>query len=150
MSAFTSEVTGQVSVSNFPAVQDVNITQSVEVEVKNDSGSAIPVTGPLTDTQLRATPVAVVMGQASTATSTQFTSTGANQTLLAANANRKKLIIYVTSGIWDLKLGAVASATSRLLRIDSAKFYLEITGYTGQVDGICTTSNKILDVTELV
>lgn len=43
----------------------VSISSSVEVEVKNDSGNPLPIsgtvtaTGPLTDTQLRATPVPV-------------------------------------------------------------------------------------------
>lgn len=42
---------GEVSVSNFPA----------SVEISNDVGNAIPVSGPLTDTQLRATPVPVTV-----------------------------------------------------------------------------------------
>lgn len=36
-------VDGSVSVSNFPATQNVAVTSIVEVEVKNDSGAAIPV-----------------------------------------------------------------------------------------------------------
>lgn len=42
-------VSGTVAVSNFPA----------SVEVSNDVGNPLPVTGPLTDVQLRATPVPV-------------------------------------------------------------------------------------------
>lgn len=34
-----------VSVSNFPATQDVNIVSSVELEIKNDAGNPIPVNG---------------------------------------------------------------------------------------------------------
>ena len=36
-------VDGSVSVSNFPATQNVAITSSVEVEVKNDTGNPVPV-----------------------------------------------------------------------------------------------------------
>lgn len=38
------------------------VTVSNEVEVKNDSGSPIPVAGPLTDTQLRANAIATLQG----------------------------------------------------------------------------------------
>jgi hypothetical protein len=37
-------------VSNFPATQNVAVTSSVEVEVKNDSGNPIPVSGTVTIT----------------------------------------------------------------------------------------------------
>jgi len=36
-------VDGSVSVSNFPATQNVAVTSIVEVEIKNDSGSAVPI-----------------------------------------------------------------------------------------------------------
>lgn len=62
-------VDGTVNVGNFPATQNVAITSSVEVEVKNDSGSPIPISGtvtantglsqPLTDTELRASAVPI-------------------------------------------------------------------------------------------
>lgn len=150
MSAFTNEVigpltdtelravpvpvSGSVSVSNFPATQNVNVTGTVETEIKNDSGNPIPV----------------VIGVSAAASTTQVTSNSANQTLLAANVNRKKLILFFLNGVWDVKLGATASAISRLMRISSSNYYLEITGYTGQVDAICTTSGKFVDATELV
>lgn len=41
----STAVTGTVAVSNFPATQNVAITSSVEVEVKNDTGNPIPVNG---------------------------------------------------------------------------------------------------------
>jgi hypothetical protein len=47
---------GVVSVSNFPADQLVHFTQPVSVDA---SGFAVPVTGPLTNAQLRAAPVSV-------------------------------------------------------------------------------------------
>lgn len=41
----TQPVSGTVAVSNFPATQNVAVTSSVEVEVKNDTGNPIPVSG---------------------------------------------------------------------------------------------------------
>jgi len=38
-------ITGSVSVTNFPATQNVAVTSSVEVEVKNDTGNPVPVSG---------------------------------------------------------------------------------------------------------
>lgn len=43
----TQPVSGTVNVGNFPATQNVVVTSSVEVEVKNDSGNPLPVTGSL-------------------------------------------------------------------------------------------------------
>lgn len=40
-----------VTVSNFPATQNVAVTSSVEVEVKNDTGNPIPVNGTVAATQ---------------------------------------------------------------------------------------------------
>ena len=139
-SAVTQPVSGTVNVGNFPATQNVAVTSSVEVEVKNDAGSPIPVSGSVTTT-----PVV-----SSSSTVTQVTSTGANQTLLAANASRKKALIHFTSGIWDVKFGATASATSRTLRVSTSGFILEIDTWTGIIDAICTTTGKFADVTELV
>lgn len=40
--------TSSVNISNFPATQNVAVTSSVEVEVKNDTGNAIPISGTVT------------------------------------------------------------------------------------------------------
>jgi hypothetical protein len=48
-------VDGTVNVGNFPATQNVAVTSIVEVEVKNDSGNPLPVSGTVTVNQ----PVAV-------------------------------------------------------------------------------------------
>lgn len=152
MSAFTNEITGDVSVNNFPATQPVSGT----VNVGNFPGTQ-PVSGTVTVQQATGTnlhvtvdgTVATTTGGGSTATTTQISSTGSNQTLLAANASRKRAYFYFTSGVWDIKLGATASATSRLMRVDAQKFLLEIGGYTGQIDAICTTTAKLVDVTEV-
>ncbi len=139
-SGFTQPVSGTVSVGNFPATQDVNVTSSVEVEVKNDAGSPVPISGTVTTTPTTS----------SSATVTQITSTAVNQTLLAANGSRKKAILYFNSGIWDVKFGATASTTSRTMRISTSNTTVEVDIWTGIIDAICTTSGKLVDVTELV
>lgn len=141
-SAVTQPVSGSVSVSgsvtvgNFPAVQ--------------------PVSGPLTDAQLRATPVPVSGSLTTTpvtsnnSTVTQITSTSSNQTLLAANPNRRKAILYFNTGIWYLKFGVGASSSSKTLSITSNNTLIEVDNvYTGQIDAFCTSSGKLVDVTEL-
>lgn len=46
--AATQSGAWSVSVSNFPATQNVNVTSIVEVEVKNDSGNPLPISGTVT------------------------------------------------------------------------------------------------------
>lgn len=159
MSAMTQEVI--VEPGTNPIVVDGSAT---DISLTNTQLRATPVpvsgtvtaTGPLTDTQLRATPVPIsgtvttspVVSSSSTVV--QITSNSSNQTLLAANANRKKVILHFASGIWSVKFGATASATSRTLQVSSAGFYLEETIWKGIIDAVCTTSGKLVDVTELV
>ncbi len=140
MSAFSNEV----NVANFPV--DAGLT---DAQLR---ATAVPVSGPLTDAQLRATPVPVstTPATANSSTVTQITSTAANQTLLAANANRKKAILHFTSGTWYVKFGATASATSRTYVVPNTVYDIEITTWVGQIDALCTTSGKLVDVTELV
>ncbi len=133
-SAVTQPVSGSVSVSNFPVTQ--------------------PVSGPLTDAQLRATPVPVsttiTFPASSSSTVSQITSTGANQTILAANANRKKVLLHFTSGTWYVKFGATASATSRTYVVPNTALDIEEDVWKGVIDAFCTSSGKLVDVTELV
>lgn len=153
MSVFTSNVT--VEPGDLPLLVDGSaVTQPVSGTV-SVSGS-VAVTGPLTDAELRATPVPVSGTvttspvTSSSATVTQVTSNGSNQTLLAANPARKKFILYFNTGIWDVKYGSAASPTSRTFRVESNKTTIEDMTWTGQIDVTCTTSNKLVDVTEMV
>lgn len=173
MSAFSNEVV----VSNFPADNALTDAQLRATAVPVSVPGSVAVTGPLTDAQLRATPVPVsgtvatggltdtqlratpvpVSGSVTTtpvvaasSTVVQITSNGANQTLLAANANRKKALLFFNSGTWHVKLGATASATSYTLDVSASNYFLEIPTYTGIIDAMCTTSNKLVNVTELI
>jgi len=141
MSVFTSDVTVEagstsipVTVGNFPATQPVSgsvaVTQSTSPWVISGSVSTTP-------------------SAASTSTVVQITSTGVNQVLLAANANRKKAVLFFASGIWSVKLGIGASSTSFSYQITSNSTTLEVTVWTGEIDAICTTSGKLVNVTEL-
>lgn len=80
----------------------------------------------------------------------QITSTGANQVLLAANLNRKKAILYFESGIWNVKFGVGASATSKTYMVSTGNTTIEVLIWLGEIDAICTTSGKLVDVTEMV
>ena len=84
-----------------------------------------------------------------TSTVVQITSTGANQILLAANTSRKKAILFFTSGNWNIKLGVGATATSFSYNASTANTTIEILIWTGEIDAICTTSGKLVNVTEL-
>ena len=128
-SGTTQPISGSVSVSNFPATQPVSGT----VAVSSVAGT-----------------VSVIAAQSSSATVTQVTSTGSNQTILASNVNRKSAILFFESGIWSVKYGATASTSSRTFAITSGNSMFEVTGYTGQIDAICTTAGKLVDITELV
>lgn len=158
MSAFTNEIIGDVTVNNFPATQVVSGSVAVSnfPATQPVSGTVTVANPGLTDSQLRATPVPVSGSisttpvVASTATVSQLTSNGSNQTLLAANASRKRAILFFSSGIWNVKFGAVASGTSRTLQVNASNYFLEIPTYVGQIDAICTTSGKLVDITELV
>jgi hypothetical protein len=93
--------------------------------------------------------VATVPTAALTSTVVQIASTSASQVLLAANAARKKAILYFSSGIWFVKLGAGASATSFTYGVTSSNTTIEVTPWAGEIDAICTTSGKLVNVTEV-
>lgn len=124
-----------------------------DIEISNDTGNPVPVSGPLTDTQLRATPVATKSsGAASSATIARVASSATSATLLAANADRRRLIIYNESTA-DLyvKFGATASITSYTVKLGPGDTYESPTDwvYTGIIDGIWSAANGAAQVTEL-
>src|ERR1035437_7445069 len=114
--------TQTVSVLNFPADADALAQGSTTagqlgaLEMGAVTTSApIYVTGttrPLSLDTAGNLRVATVPTAALTSTVAQITSTGSSQVLLAANAARKKAILYFSSGVWFVKLGVGASAVS--------------------------------------
>lgn len=136
-SAVTQPISGTVNVGNFPVTQPVSGT----VTVQQPTGTNLHVT---VDGN-----VATVAGGAATSTVAQTTSNGSSQQLLASNVNRKKAILFFSSGIWFIKLGVTASNVSFTYSVTSANTTIEITGWAGEIDAICTTSGKLVNVTEL-
>lgn len=141
---------GNVAVSNFPASQPVTgpLTDS---ELR---ATAVPVSGPLTDAQLRATPVPVsgtvttTGGSVASATVTSVVVSPTVATLAASNASRLKLIIHNENGVLFVKLGTAASSTSYSYRL-TQNTVLELTQYTGEVTAIKNTGTSDCLVTEL-
>jgi hypothetical protein len=101
------------------------------------SGVAVTVSGPVTDTQLRASSISVSdRGSVGQATVTTFTSTS-SLVLMASNSARKLLTVFNEgSGLLYLLYGVgTASITNYSVRVASSD-YLEIEKYTGAVTGI--------------
>jgi hypothetical protein len=86
---------------------------------------------------------------ASTGTVTLVVSSASNITLLAADSNTKKVIIFFEGATQYVKLGATASSTSYSYKIPNNNTSIEISGYTGIIDCIGTAGKNIL-VTKLV
>lgn len=140
----TQPVSGSVSVSNFPATQPVSGTVSV-------SGS-VAVTGPLTDAQLRATPISVTSAPvtSNSATISQVVlSSNTNATLLAANGNRKKVVLFAPKSTLYVKFGVTASSTSFTYIVMAANTTLDLDTWIGQID-VLSTVNQTVTVTEMV
>ena len=133
-SAVTQPVSGSVSVSNFPATQPVSGTVAA-----TQGTSPWVISGSVTANSPTST----------TSTVTQITSTGVNQVLLAANAARKQVILTFTSGSWNIKFGTGATATSFTYVASAANTVITDSIWTGEIDAICTTSGKLVNVTEL-
>ncbi len=117
-SGVTQPVSGTVAVSNFPATQNVAVTSSVEVEVKNDSGNAIPVSAaslPLP------TGAATSANQATEIASLASIDAGIpaalGQTTMAASmpvtiASNQSAIPASQSGTWTVQPGNTANTTA--------------------------------------
>ncbi len=119
--------------------------------------NTVPVTGPLTDTQLRATPVPVsgtvstTPASSSSSSVTSVASSASSVQLLASNAGRKAFAVYNEStAILYLKLGTTASLTSYTVQIPMNSYYeSQDLIYTGEVDGIWASANGSARITEL-
>lgn len=122
----TQPVSGSVSVSNLPATQSVSGTVGVSGTVTVDgSGVTQPVSGPLTDTQLRATPVPVSWsGQTvSLAANTKVTQTPATsgglsyaRVATAASSNNASCLQAGNTQLYGIVAGN-ANASPRYIHI---------------------------------
>jgi len=122
--------------NSLTALENISVTfpSTQNVSVQNTS---LAVTGPLTDTLLRASAVSVTdRGTTGPATVTSFTATS-NTSIAASNSARKLLTIFNEgAGILYVLYGAGTASTSNYsVRINSGE-YLEIDRYTGAVFGL--------------
>jgi hypothetical protein len=90
----------------------------------------------------------------STSVLTNAAATGASQTLLSANVNRLAFVLYNDStGYANVKLGAVASATSFTKRMFPGETWSSASGvgvnYTGRIDAISDSAVGTFRITEL-
>ena len=99
----TQPVSGTVAVSNFPATQNVAVTSSVEIEIKNDAGNPVPV---YTSTPAGTPTVSRVTVGAAVAV-----------TLAAADNTRKRALVFNEAGVLFVKLGTGASSTDYTVRM---------------------------------
>jgi hypothetical protein len=124
------------------------------------SANKMPVSGPLTDTELRATalPVdasgAIVPTQkvrASTPSQSSVGNSTSSVTLLSANASRLGATIYNddSSASLKVKLGTTASSTSFTVLLAPGGYYEVPFGYTGRIDAIASVASGNARITEL-
>jgi hypothetical protein len=157
-SGVTQPVSGSVSVSNFPAVQPVSDNgASLTVDGAVSVTGSVAVTGPLTDTELRATPVPVSGtvavsnfpgGSTALATVTQVSVGTSPVTVSVSNAAKVRVIIYNETGTLFVKLGTGASASSYSYRL-TANSLTEIDTYTGAISAVKASGTTNVLVTEV-
>jgi hypothetical protein len=144
---------GDVTINNAAGASAVNIQDggnSITVDGTVAISGSVAVTGPLTDAELRATPVPVSFTQTTTtlATVTSVAVSTSVATLSASNAAKTSVIVFNESGTLFVKLGSAASSTSYTYRL-TANTTLEITGYAGIVTGIKSAGTSNALVTEV-
>ena len=108
-----------------------------DIEIKNDAGNPVPVSS---------------SGAKATASISRVSASATSVTLLAANADRRRVIIHNEStASLRIKLGATASATSYSLLLGPGDTYESPTDwvYTGVVDGIWDAANGAAQITEV-
>lgn len=150
MSIFTPEV------SPIPLpVDGSGVTQPVSGTVTANAGTGTFTTNGLTDTELRATPVpisgSVTTTPAIATSSTVTVSTlpaSVNTTILAANNNRRAVIITVAKASTYIKFGAGASASSYTYKTAAANTTIESYIWTGIIDAFGPSGE--IAVTELI
>lgn len=109
----------------------------------------VTATGPLTNAELRATPVPVSIGAAaSVATVTSVSVSPTVATLSTSNSAKTKVIIHNEGGTLFVKLGSSASSSSYSYRL-VANTTLEVTGYTGIITATKATGTSSALVTEV-
>lgn len=146
-SAVTQPISGSVSVSNFPSSQNVVVTSIPEVEIKNDSGSPIPVNGTVAATQSGTWNINNVSGTISlpTGASTEATLAKLTQTQGSTTSGQSGPLVqgavttssptYTTAQTSPLSL-----TTGGALRVDASATTQPVSGTVSVTPTLASTS----------
>jgi hypothetical protein len=122
---------------------DVPLTESDEVTIADAAGTnklAVNAAGA----------ASVILPKSSTATITRVATSGTAVTLLAANANRKKVIIMTESGTSNyVAYGSTATVTNYTIMV-GANATIEDEIWTGSISLIRSSGTGFVQVTEIV
>jgi hypothetical protein len=163
---------GSVSVGNFPVIQAVSGSQitgstfagsplvagavsagNVIRSLQSDTGGALYITtsGSLPVSLSGSISVTTTIPQANAATLSNVASSATNVTLLSLNTSRRGALFFNDSNqALFLKFGTTASTTSFTVKISAGGYYeFPQPIYTGQVDGIWSSANGSVRITEL-
>jgi len=146
-----NQTTGNSTLNNI----DIKTPSLVSGRVPVDgSGVTQPVSGPLTDAQLRATavPTSNSLEKAATGTITSVSNATSSFTALASNASRKGFVIVNDStATVSVAFAATASTTAFTLRLtaNASYFSTSLPVYTGIITAIASAATGSLRVTEL-
>lgn len=149
-SASTQPVSGTVTANQGTSPWVNNITQVGGSSIalgQTTMVSSIPVV--IASNQ---SAISVTSGTSSTATSSSVASSATSVQLLASNTSRKNATFFNDStSILYLKLGTTASTSSYAVQIPSNGYYELPNGsvYTGEIDGIWSSANGNVRITEL-
>jgi len=96
-------------------------------------------------------PITISNPKPSTSTLSQVSASQTNQILLPANSIRIGATIYndSPSSLLYIKLGTIASTNNFTIRLFPLSYYEIPYGYTGEVDGIWSTSVGVARIDEL-
>mgnify|MGYP000994358982 CR=1 FL=1 len=141
--------------TSLAALENITVGGTVELGATSLAAlESITATGPLTDTQLRATAVPVNIDaslKSGTPTRGSVNSGTSSVTILASNANRKGATMINTDPntlLLDLS-GGTASATRHQQRLSQYQSYEVPSGYTGAITGIWEADGAgVCDVVE--
>jgi hypothetical protein len=113
--------------------------------------TAVPVSGPLTDAQLRATAVTVASARPASSTLSNVAASVTSGTLLAANTARMGATVWNDStSVLYVRLGAgTASATAATVKLVADAYYELPYGFTGAVVGVWVSAVGSARVTEV-
>lgn len=151
MSVFTNDVTVEAGSTNIPVqVQNFPATQPVS---SSGNFTVVQPTGTNLHVVVDSGTITTSAGSGSTATITQVTVTNAASiSLLAANASRKKAVIFCPTIGTKLYIayGVTASTTAFSYIFTASNTALEVTNYTGAISAIATGASDLVNVTEIV